>query len=135
MNALDAKLDNVAFIVGKAEKLNEILPLKTVEEIYIPFPDPHVRRANQNRRLISPLFLNIFKEILIDSGLVYFKTDNKGLFEYTLKTISDCGGKILDATDNLYKNSKLNPTSVITTLYEKHYIKAGRKIMYIRFKF
>jgi len=135
MKALDAKLDNVAFIVGKAEKLSEIFPLKSVEEIYIPFPDPHVRRANQNRRLISPMFLNIFKQILIDSGLVHFKTDNQGLYEYALKIISDYGCKILDATDNLYNEPGLNPSSVVTTMYEKHFIKDGRKIMYLCFKF
>ena len=135
MNALEAKLNNVAFIVGKAEKLYEIFPLKSVEEIYIPFPDPHERRANHNRRLITPAFLNIFKQILIDSGLVHFKTDNKRLYEYALTTISDFGCKILYATDNLYDNNDVNPSSMITTLYEKHYIKDGRKILYICFRF
>ena len=135
MNALEAKLDNVAFIVGKAEKLYEIFPLKSVEEIYIPFPDPHVRRSNQNRRLISPTFLKIFKQILIDSGLVHFKTDNKRLYEYALTTISDFGCKILNATDNLYDNDDVHPSSIITTMYEKHYIRDGRKILYIRFRF
>jgi tRNA (guanine-N7-)-methyltransferase len=135
MNALEAKLDNVAFIVGKAEKLSDIFPLKSIEEIFIPFPDPHIRRANHNRRLISPTFLNTFREILIESGLVHFKTDNKGLFEYALKTISDFGGKILNATDNFYDNVDLKTNSAIMTFYEKHYIKDGRKIMYIRFQF
>jgi tRNA (guanine-N7-)-methyltransferase len=135
MNALEAKLDNVAFIVGKAEKLYEIFPLKSVDEIYIPFPDPHVRRANHNRRLISPTFLNIFRQILIDSGTVHFKTDNKRLYEYALTTISDFECKILYATDNLYNNDDVNPGSMITTLYEKHYIKDGRKILYLCFRF
>jgi tRNA (guanine-N7-)-methyltransferase len=135
INALEAKLDNVAFIVGKAEKLSDIFPLKSIEEIFIPFPDPHIRRANQSRRLISPIFLKIFKEILIDSGLVHFKTDNKGLYEYTLNTISDFGCKILNATDNFHDNIDVKSNSTIKTFYEKHYIKDGRKILYICFKF
>src|SRR3989304_9391101 len=45
--AIDKNLNNVAFIIGKAEKLNDIFQPKTVEEIFIPFPDPHVRRASQ----------------------------------------------------------------------------------------
>ncbi len=76
--------------------------LNSVEEIYIPFPDPHVRRSNQNRRLISPFFLKIYKELLIDSGLIHFKTDNQNLYDYALKVISEFGCKILYSSKNLY---------------------------------
>ena len=88
MKAIHQKLGNVAFIIGKAEKLNEIFPAKSIEEIYIAFPDPHIRRTNQNRRLISPNFLKIYKDLLIASGIIHFKTDNQSLYEYTLRIIS-----------------------------------------------
>lgn len=135
MKALDEKLENVAFILGKAEKLNEIFQPKSVEEIFIPFPDPHVRRASQCKRLISPVLLRIYKGLLIDSGLLHFKTDNKGLYDYALKTISDFGCEILYSTEHLYENDVVNFSSDILSSYEKHYIKKGRKIKYICFKF
>jgi tRNA (guanine-N7-)-methyltransferase len=135
LKAIDQNLGNVAFLITKAEKLNEIFQTKSVEEIYIPFPDPHVRRANQNRRLISPDFLMIYKELLIDSGLIHFKTDNKGFFDYALKTVKDFGCEILYSTDHLYENENADFPSNVITLFEKYYIKDGRRIKYICFKF
>jgi tRNA (guanine-N7-)-methyltransferase len=135
MKAIELKLENIAFLLAKAEKLNEIFQTKSVEEIYIPFPDPHVRRANHSRRLISPFFLKIYKELLIDSGLLHFKTDNKGLYDYALKTISVFGCEILYSTEHLYENDEVKFSSNVITLFEKHYIKDGRKIKYICFKF
>ncbi|MCW8960879.1 MAG: tRNA (guanosine(46)-N7)-methyltransferase TrmB [Ignavibacteriaceae bacterium] len=132
--AIEEKLDNVAFIVGRAEKLNEAFKFKSVEEIYIPFPDPHVRRSNQNRRLISNPFLKIYKELLTDSGVIHFKTDNQSLYDHALKVISEFGCKILYLSENLYGNENKLKSSIITN-FERHYIKEGRKIKYIRFKF
>jgi tRNA (guanine-N7-)-methyltransferase len=130
--ALDKKLSNVAFIICKAEKLKEILEPNSVEEIYIPFPDPHIRRSNFNRRLISPNFLNIYKYLLTNYGKVHFKTDNQNLFEYAMKVIREAGGKILFATENLYEDNT-NLKSEIITSFEEHYIKDGREIKFISF--
>ncbi len=132
---MDLKLNNVAFVIAKAEKLHEIFNANSVEEIYIPFPDPHVRRSNQNRRLISPFFLKIYKELLIDSGLIHFKTDNQNLYDYALKVISEFGCKILYSTENLYDDESISNSVSIITSFEKHYIKEGRSIKYIRFEF
>jgi tRNA (guanine-N7-)-methyltransferase len=134
VKALDEKLVNVAFLVGRAERLNEILPAKSVEEIFIPFPDPHIRRASHNRRLISPNFLKIYHYLLTDSGEVNFKTDNQNLFEYALKVITGFGGKILYSTDHLYADNSKD-SSEIKTSFEEHYIKDGRRIKLIKFKF
>jgi tRNA (guanine-N7-)-methyltransferase len=134
MKAIEEKLDNIAFIVGRAEKLNEAFNPKSIEEIYIPFPDPHIRRANQNRRLISNHFLKIYKELLTNSGVIHFKTDNQGLYDYVLKIISEFGCEILYSTENLYIDESKSKSSIITN-FEKHYIKEGRRIKYIRFKF
>jgi tRNA (guanine-N7-)-methyltransferase len=133
--AMDLKLKNAAFVIAKAEKLLEIFNTNSVEEIYIPFPDPHVRRSNQNRRLISPFFLKIYNELLIASGLIHFKTDNQGLYEYTMKTILDFECKILYSTEHLHKNNHTDFHSNIMTIFEKHYIKEGRIIKYICFRF
>ena len=134
MRSIDDKLDNVGFIIGKAEKLNEFFQPKSVEEIIIPFPDPHMRRSNQNRRLISPNFLIIYKALLTDYGTIHFKTDNQSLFEYVGKVISRFGCKILCFTDDLCQTSENSHLEIVTN-YEKHYIKLGRRIKYIHFKF
>lgn len=135
LKAIDQNLGNVAFLIAKAEKLDEIFQPKSVEEIYIPFPDPHVRRANQSRRLISSYFLNMYKKFLTDDGSIHFKTDNHELFEFALKTAADFGCKIIYSSEHLYGNSEVKIPSNVITMFEKHYIKEGRRIKYICFKF
>lgn len=133
--ALELKLNNVAFIITRAEKLGEIFDSNSVEEIYIPFPEPHVKRSKENKRLISPLLLKLYKELLAISGLVHFKTDNEELFEYAVKSIEYSGGTILYKTDDLFSNDDLKISQSIITSFEKHYIDEGKKIKYICFRF
>ena len=132
---LDLNLKNVAFIITKAEWLNEIFESKSIEEIYIPFPDPHVRRSNQSRRLVSQQLLMLYKKLITDFGYIHFKTDNQGLYEYAAKCISDSQGKILHSTEDLYESDNSNFSPRIVTSFEKHYINEGRKIKYICFRF
>ncbi|MDH3267671.1 MAG: tRNA (guanosine(46)-N7)-methyltransferase TrmB [Ignavibacteria bacterium] len=131
----ELKLNNVAFVITRAERLNEIFIPKSIEEIYIPFPEPHVRRTSQNRRLISPSFLKIYKELLVDSGILHFRTDSQELFEYAIKSIADSQGEILHLTEDLHNDENLKIKSIIMTSFEKHYINGGRKIKYICFRF
>jgi tRNA (guanine-N7-)-methyltransferase len=135
LKAIDHNLSNVAFFIAKAEKLDEIFQPKSVEEIFIPFPDPHFRRANQSRRLISSYFLNMYGQLLTDDGSIHLKTDNQELFVYASKTISDFGCKIIYSSEHLYENGEVKFPSNVITMFEKHYIKDGRKIKYICFKF
>jgi tRNA (guanine-N7-)-methyltransferase len=135
IKALELKLKNVVFVLTKAERLNEFLQPKSVIEIYIAFPEPHLKRSNQNRRLIFPSFLKLYKELLIDSGVLHFKTDNSELFEYAFKNILESNGKILHSTEDLHNDDNLRFSSGIMTIFEKHYINEGKKIKYICFKF
>lgn len=133
--AMQLNLTNVAFVIAKAEKLLEILELNSIEEIYIPFPDPHPRRTSQERRLISSTLLSIYKELLCESGIIHFKTDNQSLFDYGLKSVLDFGAKILHSTENLYDEKDSKNISDVLTSFEKHYIKEGRSIKYLCFRF
>lgn len=135
MQSKELKLNNVAFVSTRAERLNEIFQPGSIEEIYIPFPDPHLRRASQNKRLISPHFLRIYQELLVDSGLLHFKTDNQSMFEYTIDCIMDLRGNILHSSEDLHYDSNLKLSTRILTNFEKHYISQGRKIKYICFNF
>lgn len=133
--ALSANLKNAAFILCYVEKLNDIFINEKAEEIYIPFPDPHVRRTSANRRLISPVFIERYKKILAPGGTVHFKTDNEGLFEYGIKSLEDAKASIFKITPDLYSAGDLNVIENIQTRYEQHYINEGRKIKYIAFGF
>jgi len=133
--ALELKLTNVAFVLTKAENLNEIFAPKSIEEINILFPEPHQKRSNQDRRLISSSFIKLYKELLVDSGELHFKTDNSDLYEYAIKNIMESDGIILQKTEDFHSgNYEKNNYGILTT-FEKHYIKKSRKIKYICAKF
>lgn len=135
IKALELELKNAAFIITKAEVLNQIFQDGSVDEIYIPFPDPHYRRSNEKRRLISSQFINMYSKLLSENGLIHFKTDNQALFEYVLKSISDSKCKIVSQSEDLNKSENSSINSDIVTTFENHYIKQKRKIKYLCFKF
>jgi tRNA (guanine-N7-)-methyltransferase len=131
--AIDLKLTNAAFLISKAEKISEIFPENSIDEIYIPFPDPHVKRKSEPRRLISKKFLEIYKSLLIENGKIHLKTDNEMIFKYALKTITDFGCNIIISNVDLYANGGENMGYDVITKYEEHYLKDGRTIKYICF--
>jgi tRNA (guanine-N7-)-methyltransferase len=107
-----------------------------VNEIWITFPDPRPRKRDIKRRLTSPRFLAIYKRLLKPGGYVRLKTDNTGLYEYSLeelqgrKDITD-----LKFTDDVY-SSELRPECFdIRTRYEEAFTSKGEKIKYLRFRF
>jgi tRNA (guanine-N7-)-methyltransferase len=135
IRAIDLKMNNTAFILTRAERIGEIFPQNSIEEIYIPFPDPHIKRKSERRRLVSKKFLEIYKLLLIKEGKVHLKTDNEMIFNYTVKNINDLGCNVIYATNDLYSEGKEKLTHEVFTKYEQHYLKEGRRIKYICFGF
>ena len=87
----EAELPNVLFICGDAAALSAMIEPKTLETIYINFCDPWPKARHAKRRLTSEGFLKLFKELLSDDGKIEFKTDNIGLFEYSLEEFPKAG--------------------------------------------
>ena len=135
IRAIHLKMNNTAFILTRAERIQEIFPKDSIEEIYIPFPDPHVKRKSEPRRLVSKKFLEIYKLLLIKEGKVHLKTDNEMIYSYTLKMITKFGCEAMYAFEDLYFEGIEKLASNIRTKYEQHYLKEGRKIKYICFGF
>lgn len=132
---LDAGMTNAAFISMRVESLADFFTDEKIEEIYIPFPDPHVRRKSAFRRLISPEFINIYKSILADNGRIHLKTDNEGLFEYGLNNIKKADAVIYKLNENARASGDLTEAEIINTRYERHYVNEGRTIRYVCFGF
>lgn len=51
-------------------------------------------KRHEKRRLTYKTFLDTFKRILPENGEIHFKTDNRGLFEYSLVSFSQYGMKL-----------------------------------------
>jgi len=120
-------LRNVRFIIADAKKLADILPGGIISELYLNFSDPWPKRRHQNKRLTSPVFLGIYKQIMRPGAGIFLKTDNIDLFEYSLKTLPQHNFKITRETRDLYAGGAA-PGENIQTEYEKKFVAQGAKI-------
>lgn len=134
--AMSENLNNVAFLRTMILLIENFFEEGEVDEIWITFPDPRPRLRDIKRRLTSPRFLEIYKRLLKPGGYVRLKTDNTGLYEYSLEELQARKDiKDLKFTDDVY-NSDLRPECFdILTRYEESFASQGEKIKYLRFRF
>ena len=115
-------LDNLMFWSIDVEKLTsfEILD-HNVDFIYLNFSDPWPKNRHAKRRLTSEIFLRVYDYLLVKDGHIEFKTDNQGLFEYSLESISTHGFNISNISLDLHNTDRPN----IMTEYEEKFSAAG----------
>jgi tRNA (guanine-N7-)-methyltransferase len=120
----EAGLDNVRFIETDVSNMPSVFAGGEVGRIYINFCDPWPKKRDAKHRLTSPAFLNIYRSILEDNGEIHFKTDNNGLFEYSLEQFAANGFEVTHVTRDLHENG---PNGVMTD-YESRFYDLGQKI-------
>lgn len=98
-----AGLSNVYFIDGDVSHLGEYFAPDEVSRIYINFCDPWPTNRHAKRRLTHPNFLELYREVLRDGGEIHFKTDNSGLFEWSLFQFPRADFSLLEVTRNLHE--------------------------------
>lgn len=76
-------VSNICFMCIDAKELGEIFEKGEVEKIYLNFSDPWPKDRHAKRRLTSPQFMAVYDQVLAEDGDVEFKTDNRGLFDYS----------------------------------------------------
>ncbi|XWN35213.1 MAG: tRNA (guanosine(46)-N7)-methyltransferase TrmB [Roseivirga sp.] len=133
--ALTHDLDNVAFLRTKIEQLAQYFAPGEISELYIPFPDPRPRDRDAKRRLTSPRFLALYRQLLQPGGIVHLKTDDAALFAYTLEVLHTQAVKDLAYTEDLYNSEWLQAHHGIQTGYEQRFLAEGATIKYLRFAF
>ena len=136
-DALDKKLDNVAFLRTRIDYINDFFEENEVDEIWLTFSDPQPKKPR--KRLSSPLFIERYKKLLKTGGIVHMKTDSDILFEYTVDEIKE-KYEMLEYTWDLYGElpENLDPVTReifhIKTHYEKLFTAKGSVIKYCKFK-
>jgi len=131
----EKNIRNTAFLRIPIEQLQYYFAPGELSEIWITFPDPQPQRTRENTRMTSPRFLEMYRSILPPNGIVHLKTDNQGLYEYTLEKVLDLKIKPIVATSDLYHTYHDDEILSIKTTYEKRYLAEGLKICYLRFSF
>lgn len=132
--ALEKNLYNVAFLRVFIEQIAAHFAPGEIDEIWITFPDPRPKDRDIKRRLTSPRFLDLYKQILKPGGIVHLKTDNQDLYAYTLEVLQERQPEHLLYTEDLYKSDLQEHTMEIYTTYEKRYMAEGIPIKYIQFQ-
>ena len=135
--AIENKLANVGFLRTSVHQLDQFFEENEVAEIWITFPDPRPKDREERRRLTFPRFMEIYRKILCDKGIVKLKTDNTGFFEYTLGLLNEgeIKHKALDYTYDLDNSPLKEDHFGIETKYEKIWKAKGSKIKYLKFQF
>lgn len=122
-------LENIKFLVMDARLLTEKFTGIRFDRIYLNFSDPWPKARHEKRRLTSPKFLLTYKTFLTGDGEIWFKTDNKGLYEYSYLSFSENRWKIIENDDN-YQLSKEDAMSE----YEKKFRALSQPIYRIKVK-
>ena len=116
--ALEMGLKNVYFLSLDAAELEEYFADGELDLIYLNFCDPWPRKKNAKRRLTYRTFLRKYQRILKIGGEIHFKTDNAGLFEWSLGEFEACGLEIRALTYDLHRDG---PVGIMTGYEEKFY--------------
>ncbi len=122
----ELELPNIYFMCVDAKQLHEIFAPGEVARIYLNFSDPWPKDRHARRRLTSPDFMEVYDQILAKDGVVEFKTDNQGLFSYSLEAIPEAGWRIDASTRDLH-HSRMAAGNVMTE-YEMKFSAMGNPI-------
>lgn len=118
---------NLRFMRLDARLLEDCFGESEVDRIYLNFSDPWPKDKNANKRLTSPMFLARYKKVLKPEGTIEFKTDNRGLFDYSVETAQQEGWEILAITYDLHADETMMEGN-IETEYEARFSAKGNKI-------
>lgn len=118
--------DNLRFMIGQAEHVGEWFQPHSVSRLYLNFSDPWPKKGYAKRRLTHRNFLAMYRNILVDGGELWLKTDNQGLFDFSLEEFAAAGMTLLFCSRDFHAT----PEAVdnIMTEYEANFTAQGMPI-------
>lgn len=133
--AVEENINNVGFLRTQIELVEHCFAENEVDEIWITFPDPQIKYKRTKHRMTNSEFLQRYKKILKNDGIVHLKTDSEFMHGYTLGLLHGEGHEVLYANHNVYRNEGApEDVTSIQTFYESQYLEQNKPITYIKFK-
>lgn len=126
MAAKESRPDNLRILIGDARNLTEWFDEHSVDCIYLNFSDPWPKKGYAKRRLTHQGFLELYRKILTPGGMLKLKTDNEGLFDFSLEQFALCGLTVEWQTRDLHASEKAADN--IMTEYERNFSSRGQVI-------
>lgn len=104
--------------------IEDIIAPGEVDRFYINFCDPWPKARHAKRRLTYRTFLERYARLLGEQGEIHFKTDNEGLFLFSLEEFKECGWTLKNVSYDLHKTDLFN----VQTEYEEKFSAKGQPI-------
>ncbi len=132
--ATELQMGNVGFLRTRIEFINSVFAPGEVDEIWLTFPDPQLKKQRGNKRLTSPQFLGYYAKFLKPDAVIHLKTDSQFMHEYT-KAVCECNNLTMEACCNdIYGTGYADEILSIKTTYESKFLEQGLPITYLRFR-
>ena len=125
-------LKNIMFFCKYVEDLNDLFEKGELDKIYLNFSDPWPKDRHYKRRLTYRERLESYFDVLKEGGEIEFKTDNDGLFEFSMEEIRAMNYEILEYTEDLHNSDYESKNT--TTEYEDKFSGLGKNINYVKFR-
>jgi len=123
----ELELPNLKLIKVDATGIEDIFDHE-IDTLYLNFSDPWPKKRHTHRRLTSDRFLKRYDSIFKDKKVIIQKTDNRNLFEFSLKSFTDYGYKIEELSLDLHKDDYFN----VETEYEERFSGLGFPIYMVK---
>ncbi len=121
----ERELSNVRLLVFDINHIETIFAPGEIDRFYINFCDPWPKKRHAKRRLTHVNFLEKYSRLLHRPGEIHFKTDNRGLFDFSLEQFEEAGLEVRNVTYDLHGDSW---EGNIETEYERKFSGLGEKI-------
>lgn len=126
MADVEEREDNLRFIIGNAQYLEDWFAPGTFRRIYVNFCDPWCKKGYHKRRLTAPSYLEVYRKLLVPGGELRFKTDNEPLFDWSCDGFKEAGLEFTFYTRDLHA-SELAGENIVTE-YESKFSSMGMNI-------
>ena len=117
------EIENVIFVCFDASRLTDVFEDNELSGIYLNFSDPWPKNRHHKRRLTYITFLEMYKKVIKNGGNIFFKTDNRPLFDFSLVQFYDAKIPLSQVTTDLH--TSMWEKDNIHTEYEDNFSAKG----------
>jgi len=129
---LDNNITNAAFLRTQIAMLPAYFSATEIDEIWLTFPDPHLRTSKAKKRLTHPAFLRLYQQALTPGGFIHLKTDSPALYYFTKQVIELYNMTLVEDYTDVYAQAH-SEVLKIKTHYEALDIAQSNTIFYLKF--
>ena len=122
---LATDVPNIKLLWVDGSDLTDYFEEDEIDRLYLNFSDPWPKKRHEKRRLTYQSFLATYQQILPENGEIHFKTDNRGLFEYSLVSFLQYGMKLKGVWLDLHASDFEDN---VLTEYEQKFANKGQVI-------